>query len=267
MTPAVIPVCCSSSFLFPSRLSSRFPSQKLPTLPQRRARAAPAAVVSSLRLGPLGVEDLAELVQNKVLVATAIAGAIGQLSKPLTSAINGKGIDLRAAVRSGGMPSTHSAAVAAAATSLGLERGFADSIFGMSAVFAALVMYDSQGVRREVGLHAKVLNKIQGSDEVGTKNSKLQSSSINCDKVSPLVSISEKADSYGSNQESYSAGRPEITSTKVDLTSQVVDAKEPLLINYSNYNPLNESVGHTEVQVIVGAILGFIVSLAIESIL
>jgi hypothetical protein len=32
----------------------------------------------------------------------------------------------------------------AVATSLGLERGFADSIFGMSVVFAAIVMYDAQ---------------------------------------------------------------------------------------------------------------------------
>lgn len=41
-------------------------------------------------------------------MAAAVAGTIGQLAKPLTSAIGGKGIDLRAAVRSGGMPSTHS---------------------------------------------------------------------------------------------------------------------------------------------------------------
>lgn len=43
-------------------------------------------------------------------MAAAISGAVGQLSKPLTSAIRtGKGIDLWAAVSAGGMPSTHSA--------------------------------------------------------------------------------------------------------------------------------------------------------------
>lgn len=35
-------------------------------------------------------------------------------------------------------------AVVAVTTSLGLERGFADSIFGMSVVFAVIVMYDAQ---------------------------------------------------------------------------------------------------------------------------
>ncbi|KAG6506677.1 hypothetical protein ZIOFF_032004 [Zingiber officinale] len=59
----------------------------------------------------------------------------------------GKGIDFREAVRSGGMSSTHSSAVTAMATLLGLEREFSDSIFGMSVVFATLVMYDAQCAR------------------------------------------------------------------------------------------------------------------------
>ncbi|CAL9751773.1 unnamed protein product [Musa acuminata subsp. burmannicoides] len=253
---------CSSASLLVAPLLLPHHSKKL-ILPRRRARAA---ITSSLRLG---VEDLAELAHNKVLVAAAISGAVGQLSKPLTSAIRtGKGIDLWAAVSAGGMPSTHSAAVAAAATSLGLERGFSDSIFGMSVVFAFLVMYDAQGVRREVGSHAKILNKIlssQEEDDVQSPSSR--SSSVNCEKMSPFASISEKAESYGQNSESYSFRRPGITSTKVDMPSPKVNVKVPLLKKYSNYPLLNESVGHTEVQVLVGAILGFIVSVAVDVIL
>ncbi|XP_020577262.1 uncharacterized protein LOC110022577 isoform X2 [Phalaenopsis equestris] len=96
----------------------------------------------------IGVQEVAELAHNKVLVASTISCLVGQISKPFTSAINGKGIDLKAAVRSGGMPSTHSAAVAAAATSIALERGFYDSIFGLSVVFASVVMYDAQGATK-----------------------------------------------------------------------------------------------------------------------
>lgn len=55
------------------------------------------------------------------MVAATIAAAVGQLSKPLTRAINGDGIDLKAAIRSGGMPSTHSAV-----------RGALDSAFVFS---------------------------------------------------------------------------------------------------------------------------------------
>ncbi|KAG6503281.1 hypothetical protein ZIOFF_035592 [Zingiber officinale] len=59
----------------------------------------------------------------------------------------GKGIDFREAVRSGGMSSTHSSVrsvVTAMATLLGLEREFSDSIFGMSVVFATLVIYSKR---------------------------------------------------------------------------------------------------------------------------
>ncbi|XP_042422028.1 uncharacterized protein LOC122009799 [Zingiber officinale] len=104
------------------------------------------------------------------------------------------------------MPSAHSAAVTAAATLLGLDRGFSDSVFGMSVVFAALFMYDAQGARREVGIHAKILNKIQNSqaeptsqnrEEDDCQSKRLRSSSMNCEQNSPVVSISsDKEDSY-----------------------------------------------------------------------
>ncbi|KAI5674819.1 hypothetical protein M9H77_15183 [Catharanthus roseus] len=47
----------------------------------------------------------------------------------------------------------------ATATTLGVERGFSDPIFGLAVVYACLIMYDAQGVRREVGNHAKALNR------------------------------------------------------------------------------------------------------------
>ncbi|OEL25345.1 hypothetical protein BAE44_0013635 [Dichanthelium oligosanthes] len=110
--------------------------------PRRRRRAV--AATASLHLGP---GEIAELARNKVLIAATVASAIGQLSKPFTSGKNGAagaGLELKTVFLSGGMPSTHSASVVAVATSLGLERGFADSVFGMSVVFAAIVMYDAQ---------------------------------------------------------------------------------------------------------------------------
>ncbi|XP_008783970.2 uncharacterized protein LOC103703048 [Phoenix dactylifera] len=239
------------------------------SIPQRR----PKSPTSCLRIG---AEEIAGLAHNKVLVAATLASAIGQISKPLTSAINGKGIDPKAAVRSGGMPSTHSASVVAAATSLGLQRGFSDSIFGMSVVFAALVMYDAQGVRREVGYHAKILNKLLKIQDKSTldpeeddlNDSKHGTSSINSKEIVPLVSISEKANSYTSRLESNQVRCSGITPRKLGaMPSLNVDVKDSSEKTYSKCNPLNELVGHTEIQVLVGALLGFIVSLAIDTIL
>ncbi|KAJ0041835.1 hypothetical protein Pint_17126 [Pistacia integerrima] len=93
----------------------------------------------------LGFEDIAEIVHNKVLISAGVSAAVGQLSKPFTgSLLYGRSLDLKAAIQAGGFPSTHSSSVVAAATCLALERGFADSFFGLTLVYAGLVMYDAQ---------------------------------------------------------------------------------------------------------------------------
>lgn len=59
---------------------------------------------------------------------------------------------------SGGMPSVHSATVASLAMVALIEGGVSSPLFGIAGVFAAIVMYDSLGVRRAAGEQAKVLN-------------------------------------------------------------------------------------------------------------
>jgi len=58
------------------------------------------------------------------------------------------------------MPSSHAAGVVALATACGLEKGFDSVIFGLAAVFALVTMFDAQGVRRETGQQAEILNMI-----------------------------------------------------------------------------------------------------------
>ncbi|CAM6105568.1 unnamed protein product [Calypogeia fissa] len=99
-----------------------------------------------------------EILHNQVLVSGSAASILGQLAKPISTALRGKGFNWRLIYKSGGMPSTHSATVTAAATALGIERGLSDSLFGLSVILACLVMYDAQGVRRAVGKQAEVIN-------------------------------------------------------------------------------------------------------------
>ncbi|KAK4595140.1 hypothetical protein RGQ29_018767 [Quercus rubra] len=118
-------------------------------------------------------DQISQLAHNKVLVAAGISAAIGQLSKPFTSVLlYGKGLDFKAAFQAGGFPSTHSSAVVATATIIALERGLSDSIFGLTVVYAGLIMYDAQGVRREVGNHAKVLNKVLAKIHINSVHTK-----------------------------------------------------------------------------------------------
>ena len=61
---------------------------------------------------------------------------------------------------SGGMPSSHSAAVFGAAISIGLHEGFDSAVFAVVGVLAMVVVRDATGIRREAGKHAAMLNQI-----------------------------------------------------------------------------------------------------------
>lgn len=58
----------------------------------------------------------------------------------------------------GSMPSSHSAAVCALTTALGLTEGVASPLFAAAFVFSIIIMFDASGVRREAGEHAIILN-------------------------------------------------------------------------------------------------------------
>lgn len=60
----------------------------------------------------------------------------------------------------GGMPSSHSAAVTALATAIGLEQGFDSPFFAISVIFGVIVMFDASGVRRHAGEQATVINQL-----------------------------------------------------------------------------------------------------------
>ncbi len=68
--------------------------------------------------------------------------------------------DLSRFFGSGGMPSSHTSAVTALSTSLGILYGFDSPFFAVAAVFSCIVMYDASGVRRETGKQAVILNEI-----------------------------------------------------------------------------------------------------------
>jgi len=101
-----------------------------------------------------------EIVTNKVLIIPICSWAIAQLLKVIIILIQKKQLDLRYLVISGGMPSAHSAVVSALATSVALIQGLGSAAFGLSAIFALIVMYDAAGVRQSVGKQSMVLNRM-----------------------------------------------------------------------------------------------------------
>ena len=82
------------------------------------------------------------------LLAVALAWVGAQGLKYVFAVLKTKKIgSFRQLYVSGNMPSAHSASVVALATVVGLIEGTGSAIFGLSALFAAVVMYDAVMVR------------------------------------------------------------------------------------------------------------------------
>ncbi len=96
---------------------------------------------------------------NPYLVVPFLVWAITQFLKFILAALNGR-LDFRYLYASGGMPSVHSAVVTSLAVTAFLIDGPESSIFGVTALLAAIVMYDSFGVRRASGEQAAAINLI-----------------------------------------------------------------------------------------------------------
>ncbi len=100
------------------------------------------------------------LLFNPILLAALIAWAIAQTLKVLIEFIILKRWNWALLFQAGGMPSSHSAMVSAASLSIGLQYGFDQAIFAISAILAMIVIYDATGVRRESGKQAVLINSI-----------------------------------------------------------------------------------------------------------
>ncbi len=100
-------------------------------------------------------------------IAIIAAWLIAQGAKYFLIAIKHRSFNhVRQLYLSGNMPSAHSATVAALAVVIALRDGIDSGVFGLAALFAAIVMYDAMMVRRssgEQGAAIQALIKEQGS--------------------------------------------------------------------------------------------------------
>jgi acid phosphatase family membrane protein YuiD len=103
---------------------------------------------------------LGELFSNVVLLSGLLAWAIAQSLKVPLKYRTTRQWDWALLLRAGGMPSSHSALVAAVAHATGLKVGFGSPLFALALTFAIIVIYDAAGIRRQAGRHAKVINAI-----------------------------------------------------------------------------------------------------------
>lgn len=101
-----------------------------------------------------------EIFRNFPLVAGLFAILFAQGVKIPIHLIFTKEFKPGLAFSTGGMPSSHSAAVAAVTTGIGIEYGVSSGIFAVSFIFSIITMFDATGIRRQAGEQAIVLNML-----------------------------------------------------------------------------------------------------------
>lgn len=118
-----------------------------------------------------------ELLTNVPLWTALIAIGLAQFIKVPLYYFPNKMFNWSLMFSTGGMPSSHSAAVTALTTSIGWEHGLDSHFFAISAIFGVIVMFDAAGVRRHAGEQAVVLNLLV--EEFQTLIKELKSWNVN----------------------------------------------------------------------------------------
>jgi len=105
-------------------------------------------------------EFLQEVWSNRVIGTMLLSWCVAQSLKVVLGIFQEKRFNFKWFVETGGMPSSHAASVASLATAVGLSAGFDTALFAVACLMALIIMFDAQGVRRNAGKQAEVLNKI-----------------------------------------------------------------------------------------------------------
>lgn len=96
----------------------------------------------------------------ELIASTVIAWILAQIIKSAIKLAKGEKTTFNDFFGTGGMPSSHSAAVSAMAISCLLNYGANSFQFAISFLLAGVVIHDACGIRKESGRHAKAINDI-----------------------------------------------------------------------------------------------------------
>jgi len=92
--------------------------------------------------------------------APLIAWALSQLLKTLFYILAEKQLNVARLFDTGGMPSSHCAAVMALVTVLAYRVGMTNPLFAVAFIFGTIVVYDATNLRRAAGDQAQLLNRV-----------------------------------------------------------------------------------------------------------
>ena len=109
------------------------------------------------------MEILKEVFTNFVFLVPVSSWLISQFIKALINLLIYRKFSFERLFGDGGMPSAHSATVMCLMILVGWTCGFGSPVFAFSMIFAAVVMHDAVGVRRETGKQAASIKQLAES--------------------------------------------------------------------------------------------------------
>ena len=165
---------------------------------------------------------------NLPLLTSFIAILFTQIIKyPIGLLTNKQRANVNLVTSTGGMPSSHSAAVSSLITALALEYGVDSPYVAIATIFGVIVMFDSMAVRRQSGEQGIVLDHLYRHHDTESMR-KQENYTINPDTTHPMV------DEYD-------------------------------LEDYDNMI-INKYLGHKPTEVLVGILTGFLVAIVCRAI-
>ncbi len=111
-------------------------------------------------MGDQTFQFLYKTITHPTFWVTAVAWLTADLLKVILIKWEHGVLDWRRFFGTGGMPSSHTAFIAALTTCIGLSEGFFSSVFGLAVGLMILTSVDAAGLRRSAGLQAELLNQI-----------------------------------------------------------------------------------------------------------
>jgi uncharacterized protein len=130
-----------------------------------------------------------DILTNIPLLAALFGILFAQFVKiPITYLVTKK-IDWKLFTSTGGMPSSHSAAVTALTTAIAFETGLGSALFAVSAIFSIIVMFDASGVRFQAGQQAIIINQMRVDFQLFVNQSKEWANKKNEEKIEELKTL------------------------------------------------------------------------------
>src|SRR3989338_3061024 len=121
----------------------------------------PPYFLTSLLVGPLSSHPDLQILAHYVFLIPIVVGVLCECTKLTVASIKKGHVDYDAFFHSGGFPSSHAAFVTSLLIIVWRKTGLDSVEFAIAAVFAVIIFYDAMNSRREIGLQAEVLNRLQ----------------------------------------------------------------------------------------------------------